>query len=200
MNQKIMGQADAASTAKDAEVKKPSLKRSLSSPNLAKLDSAESKEIMPRSRPMVNRRTKPLSASQLSSLDPVQGGQGKALTGLRNLGNSCYMNSVLQCLMATAPLIKYILNSYYVEDINKTNPLGTGGRIAEELAVLTRVAHSGNYRHVSPVDFKRTIGRFASHFGGQQQQDSQEFLLFLLDQFHEDTNRVSLVKLCSAKG
>lgn len=194
MNQNIMGQPGAAPTAKDAEAKKLSLKRSLSSPNLAKLDSAESKDILPRGRPMVNRRTKPLSASQLSSLDPVQGGQGKALTGLKNLGNSCYMNSVLQCLMATAPLIKYILNSYYVEDINKTNPLGTGGRIAEELAVLTRVAHSGNYRHVSPVDFKRTIGRFASHFGGQQQQDSQEFLLFLLDQFHEDTNRVSWLK------
>ena len=194
MNQSIMGRNDGPSTVESSETKKSSLKRSLSSPNLAKLDSVENKENLPRehnSRPAVNRRTKPLTASQLSNLAPVHGGRGKALTGLRNLGNSCYMNSVLQCLFATAPLVRYILNSYYVEDINKTNPLGTGGRIAEELAVLMRVAHSGSYQHVSPVEFKRTIGRFAPHFGGQQQQDSQEFLLFLLDQFHEDTNRVS---------
>lgn len=191
MNRSIMGHN--APTAKEAEPKKPSLKRSLSSPNLAKIADEEIKANAPNtaSRPSVNRRTKPLTESQLANLSPSHGGQGKALTGLRNLGNSCYMNSVLQCLLATAPLAKYIVNSFYLDDINKTNPLGTGGRIAEELAVLTRVAHSGNYRSVSPYEFKRTIGRFAQEFGGTKQQDSQEFLLVLLDQFHEDTNRVS---------
>ena len=191
MNQSIMGHN--APTAKETEPKKPSLKRSLSSPNLAKIDAEETKPSSPKgtaSRPTVNRRTKPLTESQLANLAPNHGGHGKALTGLRNLGNSCYMNSVLQCLIATAPLARYILHSYYLDDINKTNPLGTGGRIAEELAILTRVAHSGNYRSVSPYEFKRTIGRFAPEFGGTKQQDSQEFLLVLLDQFHEDTNRV----------
>ena len=193
INRSIMGHN--VPSAKEVEPKKPSLKRSLSSPNLAKI---ADEEIKPKvqipntpSRPSVNRRTKPLSESQLANLSPSHGGQGKALTGLRNLGNSCYMNSVLQCLLATAPLAKYIVNSFYLDDINKTNPLGTGGRIAEELAVLTRVAHSGNYKSVSPCEFKRTIGRFAPEFGGTKQQDSQEFLLVLLDQFHEDTNRVS---------
>ena len=191
MNRSMMGHN--TPTVKEAEPKKPSLKRSLSSPNLAKIDAEETKLSEPKSatnRPTVNRRTKPLTESQLANLAPTHGGHGKALTGLRNLGNSCYMNSVLQCLLATAPLAKYILASYYLEDINKTNPLGTGGRIAEELAILTRVAHSGNYRSVSPYEFKRTIGRFAPEFGGTKQQDSQEFLLVLLDQFHEDTNRV----------
>ena len=191
MNQSMMGHN--TPTVKETEPKKPSLKRSLSSPNLAKLDAEEIKPSEPKgvtNRPRVNRRTKPLTETQLANLAPTSGGHGKALTGLRNLGNSCYMNSVLQCLLATSPLAKYIVTSYYLDDINKTNPLGTGGRIAEELAVLTRVAHSGNYRSVSPYEFKRTIGRFAPEFGGTKQQDSQEFLLVLLDQFHEDTNRV----------
>lgn len=34
------------------------------------------------------------------------------------------------------------------------------------------------------------IGRFAPRFGGYSQQDSQEFLGFLLDGLHEDLNRV----------
>ncbi|XP_046856973.1 ubiquitin carboxyl-terminal hydrolase 8-like isoform X2 [Xenia sp. Carnegie-2017] len=192
MNQSIMGHN--MQTENKDEPKKSSLKRSLSSPNLAKVDENETKGVSgnetERQQPIVNRRTKPLSEIQLTNLSPSYGGKGRALTGLRNLGNSCYMNSVLQCIFATAPLAKYILRSFYVDDINKTNPLGTGGRIAEELAVLTRVTHSGNYRYVSPYEFKRTIGKFAGEFSGTKQQDSQEFLLVLLDQFHEDTNRV----------
>ena len=193
MNKSILGHNTA--TVKEVEPKKPSLKRSLSSPNLAKIADDEPKSTAPKSgssRPTVNRMVKPLTETQLANLSPTHGGHGKALTGLRNLGNSCYMNSVLQCLFATFPMAKYILNSYYLDDINKTNPLGTGGRIAEELAVLIRVAYCGKYRSVSPYEFKRTIGRFAPEFGGTKQQDSQEFLLVLLDQFHEDTNRVRL--------
>lgn len=192
MNQSIIGHN--APTVKEVEPKKSSLKRSLSSPNLAKIDDEKVKPSSPDGatyRPTVNRRTKPLTESQLASLNPSHGGNGRALTGFRNLGNSCYMNSVLQCLVAMAPLARYVLSSYYLDDINHTNPLGTGGRIAEELAVLMRIAHSGNYRAVSPFEFKRTIGKFAPEFGGMKQQDSQEFLLVLLDQFHEDTNMVS---------
>lgn len=42
----------------------------------------------------------------------------------------------------------------------------------------------------SPRQFKSTIGRFNSAFSGYQQQDSQEFLAFLLDGLHEDLNRI----------
>jgi ubiquitin carboxyl-terminal hydrolase 4/11 len=42
----------------------------------------------------------------------------------------------------------------------------------------------------SPTQFKRVIARFAPSFSGYGQQDSQEFLLFLLDGLQEDLNRI----------
>jgi hypothetical protein len=51
----------------------------------------------------------PSMGSQLSRAGPISAG----LTGLKNLGNTCYMNSVLQCMSATTPLARYFLSTLF---------------------------------------------------------------------------------------
>ncbi|XP_004018513.3 ubiquitin carboxyl-terminal hydrolase 4 isoform X2 [Ovis aries] len=123
---------------------------------------------------------------QESPLTHVQPG----LCGLGNLGNTCFMNSALQCLSNTAPLTDYFLKDEYEAEINRDNPLGMKGEIAEAYAELIKQMWSGRDAHVAPRMFKTQVGRFAPQFSGYQQQDSQELLAFLLDGLHEDLNRV----------
>lgn len=100
------------------------------------------------------------------------------------------MNSALQCLSNCVPLTEYFLAEKYKEELNRTNPLGMRGEIANAYAGLLNQIWTEQYSSVAPRQFKMQVGRFAPQFSGYQQQDSQELLAFLLDGLHEDLNRV----------
>lgn len=80
----------------------------------------------------------------------------------------------------------------YDDEVNRDNPLGMGGAIAEAFgALLQRIwAATGSSTSYSPREFKSQLQRFAPQFSGYQQHDSQELVAFLLDGLHEDLNRV----------
>lgn len=112
------------------------------------------------------------------------------LTGLKNLGNTCYMNSTVQCLSATYPFARYFLDGAYKRDLNQTSNLGTKGRMAKAFADLLGALWGEDWNCLSPITFRQSIIGFNDLFAGNQQHDSQEFLSFVLDGLHEDLNKV----------
>jgi len=127
---------------------------------------------------------------EVSRVYALSAGSMRGLVGLQNLGNSCYMNSGLQCLLHTQPLVSYFLADGHLADLNRENRIGARGELAEALGVLFKEVWFANSARFAPWDFKRTLGKYLSQFEGYIQHDSHEFLTFTLDLVHEDVNRV----------
>ncbi|CAL7942582.1 unnamed protein product [Xylocopa violacea] len=114
------------------------------------------------------------------------------LNGLRNIGNTCFMNSVIQCLSNTRPLLEYLLNEQYLADINTTTSSMKGALIKAFSQVIHELWEVGGDHVVNTTALKTQIQRFAPRFMGYSQQDAQEFLRYLLEGLHEDVNRVTV--------
>nr|XP_043621900.1 ubiquitin carboxyl-terminal hydrolase 5-like [Erigeron canadensis] len=116
-------------------------------------------------------------------------GSSTGLTGLLNFGNTCFMNSAIQCLVHTPEFARYFREDYH-QEINWHNPLGMVGELALAFGELLRKLWAPGRTPFAPRQFKAKLARFAPQFSGYNQHDSQELLAFLLDGLHEDLNRV----------
>jgi ubiquitin carboxyl-terminal hydrolase 8 len=138
------------------------------------------------------------------------GGLPLGVTGLSNLGNTCFLNSSIQCLSATIPLTDYFLGYDYKSEINRDSLLGTKGKLVTAYAELMKtlwlvtvtsgrksrngnvaVHHDGgSYTVIRPLSFKSQLEQFAPQFRGYSQHDAHELVCFMLDGIHEDLNRI----------
>jgi hypothetical protein len=72
-----------------------------------------------------------------------------------------------------AILVLKSIKGRYRSDLNRRNPLGTQGEVAEEYAELIMAVWCRDFRALSPRFFKETLGLHAPQFAGSQQQDCQ---------------------------
>ncbi|GAU88536.1 hypothetical protein RvY_01219 [Ramazzottius varieornatus] len=116
------------------------------------------------------------------------------LIGLKNLGNTCFMNAILQSLSNTHPVRDYCLRGEHEQEVNTTTSRMKGSLISAFASVLEALwKRHTSYSSTSPYvpdRFHRQVQQYAPRFSGYLQQDSQEFLRYLLEGLHEDVNRV----------
>lgn len=105
-------------------------------------------------------------------------------TGLDNPHNMCYMNSVIQFLINSEQVVDMLFN-----EKGSTACLGYGSSVLEELRFLVKVMRSGEYKHVSPMDFKKCIDSNFARFRGKGQHDAHELLECLMNQLRQEINQ-----------
>ncbi|KAG8624387.1 hypothetical protein KVT40_007454 [Elsinoe batatas] len=145
-----------------------------------------------------NEEAKAVSAqdSDTSTSGPVTRGRARksarsrGTVGLQNLGNTCYMNSALQCISRIEELAWFFLSNKWKQEINGDNPLGYHGNMARAYADFLAGLHKEGQGTFTPRQFKNALANAQPMFSGYGQQDSQEFLSFLVDALHEDLNRI----------
>ena len=79
------------------------------------------------------------------------------IVGLKNLGNTCYMNTALQCISNCFELTNYFLNNHYKNHLNTTNTIGSNGMLAKSYADLVNNLWYGKSSVFSPNSFKRVL-------------------------------------------
>ncbi|NDD83199.1 ubiquitin carboxyl-terminal hydrolase [bacterium] len=109
----------------------------------------------------------------------------KGLCGLANQGNTCFMNSVLQCLSNTLKLTDYFLSNRFKDD----DPEQLNKRKMEYYLVMSYCNFLVNVwdtnQILRPKSFFENLAKFKPKYFKLQQQDSHECLMFILELLHK---------------
>jgi ubiquitin C-terminal hydrolase len=113
------------------------------------------------------------------------------MIGLKNRGNTCYLNTAIQCLYNISNLTEYFVSNVYINDlknrfieIKKLNKSFNEILFTKEYAKLLIVIFNTTSGSIEPKSIHEIIQK-NDIFIGYEQQDSQEALAYILDQLHE---------------
>ncbi|WCJ32382.1 Ubiquitin carboxyl-terminal hydrolase 25 [Euphorbia peplus] len=116
--------------------------------------------------------------------------------GLRNLGNSCYLNSVLQCLTYTPPLANFCLRNQH-SSLCDSDSNGERKRDCPFCILEKRIVRSLSQDLTldAPAKIQNCLWIFAEHFRCGRQEDAHEFLRYVIDACHNTCLRLIKLKL-----
>ncbi|KAJ3677250.1 hypothetical protein LUZ60_002974 [Juncus effusus] len=145
---------------------------------------------------LIRSRSTPLSADPSTSgsksveVDPHPWG----LRGMNNMGNTCFMNSVLQALLHAPPFRNFFLSDRHNRFLcGKRSRKKKGGNadtadlcLACDLDEIYSAVFSGERSPFSPAKFLYSWWRHSSDLASYEQQDAHEFFISILDRIHDN--------------
>ncbi|UNI18359.1 Ubiquitinyl hydrolase 1 [Purpureocillium takamizusanense] len=142
-----------------------------------------------------------LASSEEEPVRPSRGGKPDGIartpTGLYNPRNWCYANSTLQALLASPEFSRQLADSEWMQakvprkEGEKIEPPQLMIRIISNLFHWMSTGKFETMKAQTLMDYSRHLCKTTdenAQFGGHQQQDAQEFMSFVMDQLHDETN------------
>ncbi|XP_044288243.1 ubiquitin carboxyl-terminal hydrolase 33 isoform X1 [Varanus komodoensis] len=111
--------------------------------------------------------------------------KARGLTGLKNIGNTCYMNAALQALSNCPPLTQFFLDCGSLARTDKKPAI-----CRSYYKLMTELWHKNRPGAVVPTNLFQGIKTVNPTFRGYSQQDAQEFLRCLMDLLHEELKEI----------
>ncbi|KAE8710503.1 Ubiquitin carboxyl-terminal hydrolase 22 [Hibiscus syriacus] len=134
-----------------------------------------------------------LDLKKAKQLIAMRNGRSKScyplgLRGLNNLGNTCFMNSVLQALLYAPPMRNYFLSDHHNRDQCMKR---TGKKLCLlcDIGVLVSAMFSCDRSPYSPAQFLYSWWQHSSNLASYEEQDAHEFFISVLDGVHEKESK-----------
>ncbi|XP_077116657.1 ubiquitin carboxyl-terminal hydrolase 21 isoform X1 [Ranitomeya variabilis] len=176
-----------ASTSRKPPLDSAVLRRSSSLQRVKALPSRERQCITPK-RPPNDSQTPDVKSQEKPPPSPPTPVLGSGHVGLRNLGNTCFLNAVLQCLSSTRPLRDYVLRQEYRHEQPVSSR--TSQELTEAFAdVIASLWSTEAPDAANPARLRAIFQKYVPSFTGYSQQDAQEFLKFFMDRIHTEINK-----------
>ena len=121
--------------------------------------------------------------------------KGPTLIGLQNIGATCFMNATLQCLSQTEDLTNYFLDEKRSAQKVKNNNIAKKNRNDLQLTpvyleLVKNLWDKNNSKgYVEPKKFMKTVEEMNPLFKLGQPGDSKDFIIFVLEQFHNELKK-----------
>jgi len=125
-------------------------------------------------------------STSMTTLAHFANGQIPGVVGIRNHGNTCFMNSVIQCLSNTEFFAEYFVTNEFKSAVQAAQKARRVCAVTKQLNRLLSSLWTCEYSYQISAAFRAVVGKNAVQYHGTDQNDAQEFLHWLLDHVNEE--------------